>query len=46
MNKKLKSEYKKDLRLAKTNETYHRKQMEYFKENIKILKDAILGDSE
>ena len=30
-----------DLKLAMQNEAYHRKQMEYFKEEIKILKDII-----
>ena len=29
--------YDKELRLAKMNEAYHRKKMEYFKEEIKLL---------
>lgn len=33
-------ETKKKLRLAKQNEAYHRKQMEYYREEIDILKEV------
>ena len=32
-------ESKKELKLAKINEAYHRKKMEYYKEEIKILEN-------
>ena len=38
--KMLEREERKKLRLAKINESYHRKQMEYFQEEIKILEDS------
>lgn len=35
------TEIKKEIKLAKINEAYHRQQMEYYQEEIEILEDEL-----